>query len=275
MRTNIKEQIGLTIITILGAVICVAPLAWMILSSLKPPEEVMAFPPEWITPNTGTLVNYMRATEVVNIWRVYLNSAIVTGGIIGASALLSAITAYALAKLEFPGREIFFMVILLMIMIPFHVILIPLYLIIRRMGFADSYLGVIFPFLVSPFNIFLFRQYFVTIPSDLIDAATIDGCNEFTTFIWIVLPLARPVLALVVIFTGMFAWNTLLWPLIVLRSEEKFTLPLALLKFFTQFGTEWGAVMAFSTLAVLPLLILFFVFQKQFVRGIMVGGVRG
>ncbi|HPC78131.1 MAG TPA: carbohydrate ABC transporter permease, partial [bacterium] len=188
--------------------------------------------------------------------------------------LTSSFVGYVFAKFNFWGKEVIFMMILSTMMIPFAVTMIPLYLIISKLGWINSHLALIIPGLYSTFGIFLMRQFMSSIPNELREAAIVDGCGEFRTFWSIILPQCKPVLAALGIFTFMWNWDNFLWPLIVLNNEDKFTLPVGLSMFSQQWWTNYGLVMAGATISVIPVLIVFFIFQKQFIQGIVLTGLK-
>ncbi|MEN6480324.1 MAG: carbohydrate ABC transporter permease [Anaerolineales bacterium] len=275
---RVAKSLGLGIVYALlafGSVIMLAPLVWMLLASLKPPTEVMAYPPQWITPGLGTLRNYREAAKLVDIPRVYFNSTFTAAFQVITTLLFSSIVAYGLTRFRFPGRDVVFTTCLLTMMIPSYVILIPLYMMARDLHLINTYLGLILPGLMSPFGIFLLRQHFMIMPSDLVDAAYIDGASDMRILFSLVLPISRAGLTTLLVFTAMGSWNNFLWPSIVVNETEMFTIPLAVTRFYSQFSTDWGSVMAFSTAATVPILILYFIFQRQFVEGMAMSGLKG
>ncbi|HEX5689091.1 MAG TPA: carbohydrate ABC transporter permease, partial [Roseiflexaceae bacterium] len=188
--------------------------------------------------------------------------------------LLDSLTAYALARLEFPGRDLLFVLILIALMLPFQVTFIPLYVTVQRLGLLDSYAGLILPRATNAFGIFMLRQFFITIPRELNDAARIDGAGEFTIYRRVILPLAGPALATLTIFHFMYNWNDFLWPLLIMSSTIKQTIPAGLALFMGQHVVEYAVLMAGATLALLPLFVAFLFAQKYFVRGIAMTGLK-
>ncbi|MBM3189637.1 MAG: carbohydrate ABC transporter permease [Chloroflexi bacterium] len=258
-----------------GAVLALAPLVWMGLASFKPTVEVMAYPPQWITPGLGTLRNYQEAWRLIDIPRVYFNSGFTTLIQVLGTLVFSALVAYGLTRFQFPGRDIVFTVCLLTMMIPSYVILIPLYIMVRNLNLTNTYLGLILPGLMTPFAIFLLRQHFLAVPSDLVDAAYIDGSGDVRTLFSLVVPISKAGVSTVIVFTAMGAWNAFLWPSIVVNEERMFTIPIAVTRFYSQFAVDWGAVMAFTTISTAPILIVYFIFQRQFVEGMAMSGLKG
>ena len=270
------------------AIIFVTPLAYMVTASLLPLERMFEYPPQWI-PIGATLDNYtgfLSADRPLGRWVV--NSLFVSVTITVLQMFLSALVAYTFAKRTFPGRDFLFFTGLATMMLPSEITLIPNYLILKSIplfggndiagvgghGWLDSYWGLIVPALVSPFAIFLLRQYMKSIPDSLIEAARIDGAGHFKIFWKIILPLSKPALAALTIFTFQFQWGDFYGPLIILSSEELYTLPLGLALFQQGSRTVWNLVMAGSVLALLPMIVIFAIFQKQFVRGISLSGMK-
>lgn len=254
--------------------ISIAPIIWMILASLKPPDEVLAYPPTLFSPHFGTFENYVSVTSGAPLYRLIANSAFVSIIVTALTILMAGLTAYGLAVLEFPARDALFSVILATMMIPFYVTMIPLFVLIRNFGMYNNYLGVILPAIASPVAIYIMRQHFSTIPREICDSARIDGAGEFGIFWRVMLPLAKPAAVVIGLITFSGAWNDFLWPLIVLQSHELFTLPLGLIGFFGAFNGQWGPIMAFSTISVLPILVLFLIFQRQFIQGLTAGAIK-
>jgi len=272
-----------------GGVLFVAPFVYMVSSSFQPLSEIFSYPPKWI-PTNPTLENYVgffRSGHQIGRW--ILNSTITTAAITVAQLFFSSLMAYAFAKRKFPGRDFLFFLMLATMMLPVQVTLIPNYLILKAIplfggndlagvgghGWLDSYWGIVMPNLVSGFGIFLLRQYMRSIPDELLDAARIDGAGHFRIYWKVILPLSRPALAALAIFTFQFWWQAFFWPLIVVSSPQLYTLPLGLALFQEQNRTVWNLIMAGSVLASLPLIVVFLLFQRQFVRGISVSGLKG
>jgi multiple sugar transport system permease protein len=271
------------------AILFVAPFAYMVTSSLQPLSEMFSYPPQWI-PTNPTLDNYVgffTSDHPIGLW--LLNSTITTFVITTAQLFLASLIAYTFAKRTFPGRDLLFFLVLATMMLPEQVRLIPNYLILKGVplfggndlmglgghGWLDSYWGVIVPNLVNAFGIFLLRQYMKSIPDELIDAARMDGAGHFRIYWRVILPLSRPALAALAIFTFQFWWQAFFWPLIVINSPELYTLPLGLALFQEQNRTVWNLIMAGSVLASIPLVVVFLIFQRQFVRGISLQGMKG
>jgi len=261
----------------------------MVSSSFQPISEIFSYPPKWI-PTNPTLENYtgfFGSGHQIGRW--VINSTITTGAITVAQLFFSSLMAYTFAKRKFPGRDFLFFLLLATMMFPAQVTVIPNYIILKVIplfggndlagvgghGWLDSYWGIIVPNLVSAFGIFLLRQYMKSIPDELLDAARIDGAGHFRIYWKVVLPLCRPALAALAIFTFQFWWAAFFWPLIVVSSPQLYTLPLGLALFQEQNRTVWNLIMAGSVVASLPLIVVFLLFQRQFVRGISVSGLKG
>lgn len=259
---------------IAGAVIMLLPLIWMFSSASKPLGEVMRIPPTWI-PEQPTFDNFKAVFNQVPFARYYLNSIVVALIVIFSVLLSSSLAGYVFAKFEFPGKNLIFMMILASLMVPFQVRMIPLYRISLRLGLNDKLLGVAFPWLVDAFGIFLLRQFMLTIPGELIEAARIDGTSEFGIFWRIVLPNCKQALSALAIFTFSWNWEEFLWPLIISSSNASRTIPIGLQSFAEQYGSNVHWQMAGAVVAIVPLLIVFVALQKQFVEGIAMTGLKG
>lgn len=255
---------------ILGSLTVVAPFAWMFLTSVKSRSQVFST----IWPTQWHWENYIHAWQAAPFARYYLNSIIMTIGIVIGHLVFDALAAYAFARLRFPGRNVIFLVLLATMMVPQFVMLIPQFALIVDFGWIDTYWALIVPRLADVFGIVLLRQYFATLPKELEDAAKVDGCGRIRTFLLIVAPLARPALATVAIFAMLFAWNDFLWPLVVINDDSMRTIQLGLSAFQGRYGTSWHYLMAGTLTAALPTIILFFIFQRALVRGLAAGAVK-
>ena len=239
--------------------------------------------PAWAQGNGGALtdegirdlVNFIRLFMKAKIFRWTLNSTIVAGSVTASNLFLGTLAGYALAKKKFHGRTFIFWLIVSMMMVPYQITIVPLYIIISRLNWTSTYWALIVPSLSFPFSIFLMKQYLQTLPSELIDAARIDGCSEFGIFLRIIIPLAKPGMAVLSIFIFMGTWNDFLWPLIVTNKEVMFTLQVGLSSIQTVFYTDYGLLMAGAAYSTIPMFIVFFAAQKYFVKGITVGAIKG
>lgn len=261
-----------TLLTI-GAALMVAPIAWAALSSFKTPRELAKSPPT-LLPDRFASGNYSEALTSFNFAQYFLNSVIVTVAATALTLAINAMAAYGLAKYNFRGRDTLFLITLSTIMIPIQVILLPVYQVVASMGMANSLLGMIIPPAATPTGVFLLRQYMLTIPDELIEAGRIDGAGEFTIFWRVVLPLCRPALAVVAIFSVIWRWNDFLWPLLVAQDESIQTLPVALARFSSQLVVPFNLVLAMSVLSILPVIVIFLLMQKQIVSGIAQTGLK-
>ena len=257
------------------AIVSLFPLYWMVTTAIKPPTNVMSLPPEWI-PTSFTLDNFREAFARNPVLRWTINSLIVAVGVTAFQLIFATMAGYGFAKKSFPGREILFWLYISSMMVPTFAIIIPLFTLMADYGLVDTYWGLIAPGLSAPFGVFLMPQYIQTLPTELIDAAKIDGCGEFRVFWDIILPLAKPGLAVLGIFVFMGQWSSFLWPLIITNSNDMRTLMVGFaLLANRELRVNYGAMMAAATYMALPMLVVFFAFQRYFLRGITIGGIKG
>ncbi len=266
----------LYLLLFVGAAVTLFPFAWMVLTSLKPFAELFNL---GFWPQSPTLSNYAQVIEKTAYLRWFLNSLLVAGVTTLSVLFFDSLVGYTLSKFEFPGKNLIFLLILATLMIPTEMLIIPWYVgvVHLRLTLSDpgAYLSVMFPGLMSAFGVFLMRQFFDSVPNDLLEAARIDGMGEFAIFRKVALPLVRPALASLAIFTFLGNYNAFLWPLIVIQKPELRTLPVGVALFSGEAGTQWGLIMAASSLAVIPVLIVFAVFQKQIIEGVVLTGLKG
>lgn len=249
-----------------GMVVTVLPVYWMFMASFMTLGDVFTtpvnlFPPEWRPQN------YIDIFTEFNMGRYFINSVIVTGAIVILQVIFCSLVGYSMAKFDYPGKNLIFIFIMATLMIPFAVILIPLYLIVRTFDWIDTYQGLILPFSMSPIGIFLMRQFIVSVPDDYMDAARIDGASEWGIFFRIVLPLSRPAIITLAIITFVTNWDVFLWPLIVTTTDRYRTLPIGLAQFLQEYQNEWNLLMAGAVVAVLPVIVLFLAMQRRFLEG--------
>jgi ABC-type glycerol-3-phosphate transport system permease component len=264
------------VLLVVGAIIMALPFVWLVSSSLKEERQIFQFPPSWI-PNPVRWQNYTDALtyKPFNIYLmntmiiVFLNMVAIVGS--------ASLCAYGFARIKFPGRDFWFSIVLATMMVPYFVLMIPQFIIFSRLGWVDTFLPLTVPFFFGggAFNIFLLRQFFRTLPNELSDAARIDGCNEFQIYARIIMPLAKPALATVAIFTFLFSWNDFIGPLLYLSSPEHFTVAIGLATFRSVMRTRWDLLMAASTAMILPVVLLFFFAQRYFIQGIVMSGLKG
>ena len=271
-----KEKRGIISIVFISiiAVIFIIPLIYMVSTSLKPKSEVLQ--------NTVSLIgsritteNYERAWNAFPFARYMFNSIFVGLVTTALTVFTSAMAAYAFARLKFKGRDKVFFVYLSTLMVPLQVTIIPLYMILRMLGWHDSYAALIVPPVFSAFGVFMLRQSFLTIPAEIEEAAKIDGCSRVAIFLRIILPMSKPGLASLAIFTFVNSWKSFFWPLIVTSSDKYKTLPIGLYAFSGQYGTDWSALMAATAISIIPGVIFYIFFQKSLVEGISLTGMGG
>jgi len=260
-------------VLILGAITMLMPFIWMISTSLKSLHEVFVFPPTFFG-ETVVWENFARITERFDFFLFFRNSLQVSLWIVVFQLFTSAMAGYAFAKLNFPHRDKVFLLYLASMMVPMHVTIIPNFLLMRMFGLVNTLWSLMIPPMVSAFGTFLLRQFFMTVPKDMIDAAKIDGCTPIGCFIRIALPMATPTLATLGIFAFMFHWNDYFTPLIYITRERYYTLPLGLASMQGLFSTDWPVLMAATTVSILPVLVIFLLAQDAFQKGIMLSGMK-
>ena len=263
------------LVLLLGAVLIFFPFAWTISTSLKTEQQTLEYPPTW-APDPVQWENYPDALTARPFGRYYVNTAIITVLSVVGQVVSSAVVAYGFARFRFPGRGIMFLVVLSTLMIPFHMLIIPRFILFKYLGWLDTFAPLIIPnFFGGAFSIFLLRQYFLTIPLDLDEAAKMDGANAFQIFAQIILPLARPALGAVAVFEFVSTWNDFLGPLIYLSSDRNYTVSIGLAAFRNDYFTAWHLFMAASAVAMLAPLVVFFLAQKYFISGVALTGSGG
>ena len=275
---NLKHagRLLLILVIVIGAIIMAFPFVWMVLTSLKHSDEIYRLPMTLLPDDFTNLENYVIVFKRQPFLRFFLNSFIVAIGCTVASLFFSSLSGYAFAKFDFPGKEIlFFGFILAALMVPFEVIVIPLYLLFNRLGLVNTYLGLMGPNLLSAFGVFVMRQFIVSIPNDYIDAARIDGLSEFQIFLRIILPLSAPALATLGTIKFIWSWNDFLWPLVMVNSEEMRTVTLGLSTYTGLWHTDFAVVTAAAFLSIIPLLIVYVGLQKFVIQGMTMTGLKG
>ena len=260
----------------LGSLAMLLPFYWTVVTSFKSQRELLAFPPTW-WPQEPTLDHWRRLGNLdFGSFPVFFrNSLFVTTAITAVTLLSSAMAGYMFAKLDFRGRDTLFWLVLSMMMIPFTVSIIPLYALMSRLGWVDTYWSLIIPIAFNPFGIFLMRQFMQSIPNDLIDAARIDGAGEFGIFFRVVLPLSGAALAALAIFTFINQWDNFLWPFVMISNRDLYLLPLGLAQFRGRVGVDIGPTAAGAIVTVLPVLLVYLAAQRQFIEGIAMTGLKG
>ncbi|MBT9256869.1 carbohydrate ABC transporter permease [Phycicoccus sp. MAQZ13P-2] len=269
-RTNWWLYGALTV----ALVAVVAPFVWMVLGSFKSEGELRQSPPTW-WPQTASLDNYTQLFSRLDFGGYFTNSVVVAVVVTAGNLLFCSMLGYALAMLEFRGKRALFVIVMTTLMIPGVVTFVPLFVLVANAGLVDTLPGLFLPFLVSPFGVFLMRQFILGLPKDLIDAGRVDGAGELRIFARIILPLCGPALATLGILTFLGSWNNFLWPLVVAQTEDTYTLPVALALYSTgQNSTQYGLLLAGATVVVLPVLLVFMVFQRRFIEGIATTGIK-
>jgi multiple sugar transport system permease protein len=273
-RERITRNFFFHVVLITGAIIICLPLIWMVSSSLKAPNRLFTVPIDFF-PWEFRWENYVEAWNTAPFGRYFINSVFVSGAATVSNLFFCSLAGYGFAKYDFPGKNIVFLLILATMMIPFHVVVVPLFVLMRDLKWLNTFSSLIIPGAMSAFGIFLLRQFIMTLPDELFDAARIDGASEFGIYLRIVLPLSTGPLAALAVFIFLDNWNSLLWPLVVTNKDEWRTLAVGLTQFQTVHGTQYHLMMAASTLVVIPMIIVFFLLQRYFIKGIALSGLKG
>jgi len=275
MNSKVVETFLLYAVLTCIAVLLLAPFAWLLSTALKAESaDLFTFPPQWI-PDPIVWDNFAKAWNILPFVRYLLNTFYIAIVTVMINLVLSSMTGFALARMRFAGRQVILYAILATTMVPFQVLLIPLFIVTLKLGLVDSYAGVILPVAVNAFGIFLLRQAFSTIPKDLEEAARIDGCTDFQIFYQIMIPLVKPALATLAAFTFVAQWNDFIWPLIVLNNRDLYTLQLGLASLQGVFGVNWRYISAASIIALVPTVVFFLCTQRFFTKGATAGAVKG
>jgi multiple sugar transport system permease protein len=268
------SRLALYVLAGLAVVLLAGPLLWMVSSSLKTQGDALAVPPPLI-PDPIRWENYLDVFRQVPFARYLLNSFFVATVVTLAALLFHSMAAYSLARLDYPGRNLIFVAILATLMIPFTTIIVPLFIVIDAFGWVDTYKALIIPMIPHAFGIFLLRQFYLGLPRELEEAAIVDGATLLQVYRRVILPLSRPILAALGIFFFLANWNNFLWPLIVTQSSDKWVIQLGIQQFSGEHSTQFNLIMAASTVAALPTLVLFFVLQRRLIEGIKLSGLKG
>jgi multiple sugar transport system permease protein len=262
------------LILTIGLVAMLAPIIWMLLSSLKPNEEIRRTPPTWL-PEDPSFRNFVDLFARLDMPTFIGNSVLVGVATTVGNVLFCSMVGYALAKIEFRGRNVLFGLVIGMLMVPAVVTFVPLFVLVSNLGLVNTYPGLIMPYLILPLGVFLMRQFIGGLPDELIDAARVDGAGELRIFARIVLPLCGPALATLSILTFLTSWNNFLWPLVVAQSEDKYTLPVAIALYtIDQNSSNFGLLLAGAVVVVMPIVLVFLVLQRYFVQGIATTGIK-
>lgn len=274
MRTSASARAVAYPLLVFGSLLMFVPVLWVVASSFKSLQEIYRIPPTFL-PQTWVFTNYVGALRQFPFLRYLANSVFVTGMATLLTLVINSMAAFALSKYRFPGREVLFLIMLGTLMIPLQVIMLSVYLVIARLGLANTLWGIIIPPAATPTGVFLLRQYMMSISDELLDAARIDGARDFRVYWRIILPLTAPAIAVLTIFSVMWRWNDFLWPLIVINQEKFFTLQLALARFRGELVTDWHYLLAMTVLSILPITAVFAFLQRFLVQGIAATGLKG
>jgi multiple sugar transport system permease protein len=268
------SSLFVNVLLVIGAIVTIVPLLWMLSASVMPTGEATAFPPR-LLPSRVTFEHYADLLFRLRLGRSFANSMFIAIVSTLLSLLFNSMAGYAFAKLRFRNRDRLFTWLVAAMAIPAQVAMLPLFLLLKSIGLVNTYVGAMIPMMATIYGIFLVRQFMVSIPDDVIAAARIDGASEWQIYRHVILPLARPVLATLAIFTFMSAWNDFMWPLIILTDQRKYTLPVAIANLVGEHVQDLELMMAGSVITVIPVLVLFFVLQKQYIAGMLAGSVKG
>ncbi len=264
---------GRYVVYFLLFIIFLFPVFWIFLSSLKTQSELFTYPLTFF-PEEPTLSNYVRAFQSGRFVTYIGNSSFVAVVSTFITVMINTMAGYALSKYRFRGRDTIFYVMIATLMIPLQVIMVPIFLLEKNLGLLNTLWGIIIPPAATPTGVFLARQYIMTIPNSLIESARIDGGGEWFIFQRIILPLAKPIVATIAIFSFMWRWNDFLWPFIVISQQKKYTLQLALSNFVGQYNVDWSSLLSMTVIAIIPMILVFLFFQKYFIQGLSAGGVK-
>lgn len=267
------RRTGLYLLLLVLALLFLTPIAWVVVSAFKSGSELFAFPPS-LLPKAPTLKNFTQALGKGNFGLFFANSAMVAVLSTLLTVVINTMAGFAFAKYQFKGRDAIFVAFIATLMLPLEVIMIPIFQVVKALGMYNSLAGIIIPPAATPTGVFLCRQFFLSVPDELLEAARIDGASERRIFTQLILPIARPVMSVLAIFSFMWRWNDYMWPLLVIRDMKKYTVQLALANFNGQFSVDWNSLLAMAVISMIPVLAVFLVFQRQFVRGMVVSGMK-
>jgi ABC-type glycerol-3-phosphate transport system permease component len=267
------KQIVSYVVLGIGAVLILFPLTWALVSAAKPNDQIFRVPMEWI-PREVQLQNFIKPFQEKAFGLYFANSLFAAASSVILTLVVASLAGYSLAKYSYFGKQVAFLAILSTLMLPVQVILVPLYLVVRDLGWLDSYQGLIIPQAVNAFSIFLMRQHFLSIEDDYVDAARLDGASELGILWRIVLPMSRPALSAVIIFSFLGSWDSYIWPLVVVTKEQMRTVPLGLSLFFSEYSSTYNQALAAAIIVMLPVMIAFVILQRQFVEGLTRSGLK-
>lgn len=273
LNKKLLYQGSLYLILVAAAIVTLFPFVWMLLTSFKPEAEIVSYPPR-LWPETFSMEQYVNIWSRIPFLTLFRNSVLFAVGVTLISLLFDSMTAFAFSRLHFPGRDKWFILVLVALMIPIQVTMIPLFLLLNKWGWLNTFHGLIVPRATNAFGIFMLRQFFIGLPKELDESARMDGCSEFRLYATIILPLAKPALASLAVFHLMYNWNDLMWPLIITSTQEMRTIPAGLALFMGQHVVEYGVLTAGVAISLAPLLVAFLFAQKYFVQGIAFTGLK-
>ncbi|CAN5587574.1 carbohydrate ABC transporter permease [soil metagenome] len=266
-------SIAIYSVLIAAAVVAFFPFGYVVSTSLKNTMALFAYPPDWL-PSDPTLDNYRNLIDRYPFWRWLLNSFIVAGSVTVIKLVVDSMAGYAFAKMRFPGKDALFLVVLVSLMVPFASLLIPTFIIVRELGLLNTYWGLILPGLASPIGVFMMRQFIESLPSDLENAARLDGCSEFQIYRRVILPLVKPGLVVLGVFTFMLQWTSYLWPLVAATKPDMATLTVGARSLTSDFTQDWGLNSAAAVLSMLPMILVFIFLQRYFIAGSIAGALK-
>ena len=272
-KTDKNMKIVCITVVFMMFILMLFPVFWIASSSFKGTSELFSYPPTML-PKNFTVENYTKAFKAGNFGVYFMNTVFVTVTSTIITVIINTMAGYSFAKYKFKGRDIIFVAFLCTTMIPTTLIMNPTFTVINKMGLYDSLWGIIIPPAATPTGIFLMRQYFLSMPDSLIESARIDGASEWAIFFRIILPLAKPVIAILTIFSFMWRWNDFIWPLLVISTPKKYTLQLAISNFAGENNVDWSSLLAISVVSMIPVLIIFLIFQKHIINGMMTSGMK-
>jgi multiple sugar transport system permease protein len=273
LRVDSAYLVMTYLILIVAAFIALVPFLYVISTSLKETVALFHYPPEWV-PREPTLSNYSNLFRQYPFLRWTFNSFVIASAVTAIKVVIDSMAGYAFAKMTFPGRDALFLLVLITLMVPFSATLLPLFIIVRELHMTNSYWGLILPPLASPIGIFMMRQFVESLPTDLEQSARLDGCSEFQVYRRVVLPLIRPGIIVLAVFTFMTQWTSYIWPLVIGTHEEMFTLTVGIQSMRSQFTMNWGIVSASAVLSMLPLILVFIFLQRYFIAGSFAGALK-
>ncbi|MGN8646307.1 carbohydrate ABC transporter permease [Gracilibacillus sp. HCP3S3_G5_1] len=273
MTQNKKSQWLIYTILIILSVFMLFPVLWVLSSSLKSGTELFSWPPT-IFPNDITFENYISAFKEANFGRYLFNTIFVTIVATALTLIINTMSGYALAKFRFKGSTFILILFLSTLMIPLEALMIPMFVVLKTLGLYNSIWGIIIPPAATPTGVFLIRQYILSLPDEMIEAAKMDGANEWQVFMKVIIPLSAPVIATLTIFSVMWRWQDYIWPLIAISDTRLYTLELAIANFVGEYSVDWGPLLAMAVVTMVPMIIVFLFFQRFFVQGIMAAGVK-